>query len=52
MFEAGPCGPQSNALHVFLILMNTFQAVAIAYIAQRARRKNREEGNGTGHSSE
>ena len=51
MQELGPCGPASTWLHVFIVTINAFQAVAIAYIAQRTVRKNRQERNGNGHNS-
>lgn len=46
MIEMQPCMPQSIGLHAFLAVMQVLQAVALAYIAQRAVRKNREDRNG------
>lgn len=49
--QAGPCGMQSEWLHAFIIVINAFQAVSVAYLAQRAVRKNREDRDGNGHRS-
>lgn len=46
MSEVGPCMQMSVGLHVFIVFMNVVQSVAIAYLAQRAARKNREDKNG------
>lgn len=48
--QMGPCGPTSVALHAFIVIVNALQAIGIAYIVQRAARKNREDANGKRHS--
>ena len=47
----GPDGPCLNStwwMPAFNALMNVFQAILLALVAQRAVRKNREERNGNG----
>lgn len=43
------CQQTSPLVHMFIITMNVVQTLALAYIAQRAVRKNREDKNGNGH---
>jgi len=43
-----PCQPTTAAMHVFIVIMNVVQTIVLAYIAQRAVRKNREDRNGNG----
>jgi len=50
MESAGPCTPQSVFLHAFIVVINAVQAVGIAYLAQRAVRKNREDRTANGSS--
>ena len=52
MQQLGPCGPISGAYPFFVVVMNVFQAVILAILAQRAIRKNREERNGNGASKQ
>lgn len=49
MMQLQPCQPTSMAMHAFIVMMNVIQTVALAYVAQRALRKNKEERNGNGH---
>lgn len=52
MIEMAPCQPTSMAMHAFMIVMNMVQTVVLAYIAQRAVRKNREDRSSNGHNTE
>lgn len=52
MDQLGPCGPSSQWLHAFIVVINAFQAIGVAYVVQRAARKNREERRTNGHSTE
>jgi len=52
MNGCGPTPEMSSLLHAFLIVMNVIQAIGIAYVTQRAVRKNREDKNGNGHKTE
>ncbi len=52
MAELGPCGPTSGALHVFIIIVNAFQAVVIAWLANRRRKADEREHRRNGHSLE
>jgi hypothetical protein len=48
----GPCFLQSVFLHAFIVVINAVQAVGIAYLAQRAVRKNREDRTANGSGKE
>jgi len=52
MIEMGPCQPPSMAMHAFIVVMNVVQTVALAFVAQRAARKNREDKASNGKGSE
>lgn len=52
MQDIGPCGPSSQLLHAFIILVNAFQAVLIAWLANRARSKDVAEKRRNGHTTE
>lgn len=41
--EVGPCYEPAQWLRAFNAVMNVIQVVAIAYLSQRAYRKNQEE---------
>lgn len=43
IFDVGPCAEQSDLLRAFNAVLNVVQTVLVAYIANRAIRKNREE---------
>lgn len=43
MWEVGPCAETSTMLRMFNAVLNVVQTVLVAYIAQRAVRKNRDE---------
>lgn len=44
MMEAyGPCPPAAVWFPAFNVVMNVFQAIVLAVLAQRAVRKNRED---------
>lgn len=43
MFDVGPCSEQSEWLRAFNAVLNVVQTVLVAYIANRALRKNRED---------
>lgn len=47
----GPCFQKSEWLEVFIVAMNVFQAIALALVAQRSIRKNREERHSNGSES-
>lgn len=47
----GPCPPGAEWFPFFNAVLNVFQAVVLAIVAQRAVRKNREERNGNGGQS-
>jgi hypothetical protein len=49
MFDVGPCNEQSEWLRAFNAVLNVVQTVLVAYIANRAIRKNREEQNKRQH---
>lgn len=49
MMQMSPCQPTTAGMHAFIIFMNVLQTIALAYVAQRAVRKNKEEKNGNGH---
>jgi ABC-type Fe3+ transport system permease subunit len=42
------CMPGTLYLHGFIAVLSTFQAIALAWLAQRARRRDRDERNGNG----
>lgn len=46
MEMGGPCGPYANLIHVAIVVIQSIQAVGVAYMVQRAARKNREDRNG------
>lgn len=46
MMEYGPCASAPMWLPALNVVMNCFQAVILALLAQRAVRKNREDRNG------
>lgn len=50
--QIGPCGPTSEALHVFIILSNAFQAIVIAWLANRRRKADDREQKRNGHITE
>jgi hypothetical protein len=50
LIEMAPCQPTSSAMFAFNVVMNVIQTVALAYVAQRAVRKNREEAGSNGQS--
>ena len=50
--QCGPSTADPTWLKAFLIIMNAFQAIGVAYVVQRAARKNREERNGKEHKAE
>lgn len=52
MIEFQPCQPTTMGMHAFIIVMNMVQTITLAYIAQRAVRKNREDKSSNGHSSQ
>lgn len=41
--EMAPCVTTSTGLHVFIVTMNVLQSVAIAWLAQRAARRDSRE---------
>lgn len=43
MIDIGPCQDQSEWLRAFNAVLNVLQTVLVAYIANRAIRKNRED---------
>lgn len=43
MTQMAPCMPMSPELHVILMVLSVVQTIALAYIGQRALRKNRED---------
>jgi len=48
----GPCQATPVWMPAFNVLMNVFQAVVLALLAQRAVRKNREDRNGNSKAIE
>jgi len=46
MLEYGPCTAAPVWMPAFNVVMNVFQAIVLAVLAQRAVRKNREDRNG------
>ena len=50
MIDVGPCTQQSIGLHAFIVLINMVQAVALAYLAQRAVRKDNAESKANSQS--
>ena len=40
---SGPCQPTPSWVYALNVSLNTFQMIVLAYLAQRAARKNREE---------
>jgi len=47
--DIGQCQTTTNWFPAFNVVMNVFQAIVLALLAQRAVRKNREDRNGKGH---
>jgi len=50
MLDSGPCISPRGWFEAFVVIMNAFQAIGVAYVVQRAARKNREDRNGNGTS--
>jgi hypothetical protein len=48
--QLSPCEHTSEGMRVFIIVMNVVQTLVLAYIAQRAVRKNREDQRNNGSS--
>lgn len=50
MDQVVQCMPGTVWLHVFLAVLNVFQSIALAWLGQRARRRDRAEvkRNGSG----
>jgi hypothetical protein len=46
MFDTGPCSQDGSFMRIFILVANVLQAIGVAYVAQRAARKNREDKNG------
>jgi hypothetical protein len=49
MDQTMPCQTTTVGMHAFIIIMNVVQTIALAYIAQRAVRKNREDTKSNGN---
>jgi len=49
--QIGPCGPQNNVGHVFIVVINAFQAILIAWLANRRRLADDRELRRNGHGS-
>jgi hypothetical protein len=49
--EDGPCGPSSEYVQMFIVLMNVVQSIAIAWLTNRARLRDAAEKrrNGSKH---
>ena len=50
--QCGPTPHESEWLKAFLIVVNALQAIGVAYVVQRAYRKNAEDRNGRGNKLE
>lgn len=46
MDQTLPCAMGTNWLHLAIVTLQMVQTVVVAYLANRARRKNREDRNG------